>query len=111
MNDALIRDAASAYEEMMSPFDGDWLAEHNVTLDDCFALANLIATLLRGYVSLPPTARTKLLFRGAASAVGLPDAIIDHTLAQTRMGELARDIASVVTDLDGSTRDRRPTDA
>ncbi len=61
--------AAEAFVAEVSPFDGDWLAEHEVTSDECLCLSELIADLLSAWVHLPPDARALLVSVGAFSRV------------------------------------------
>lgn len=39
----LLRAAASALDEGTDPFGGNWLAEHDVTFDQCMSLAQQLA--------------------------------------------------------------------
>ena len=44
----LLLEAAKCYDENYSPFYGNWLSEHKVTLEECIDLSELIGSILRG---------------------------------------------------------------
>ena len=86
MKKGLIEAFAAAYEEMMDPFSGDFLAEHEVSAEDCFAMSSLIAALLRGYQALPSQQRAALLLRGVGPSAGLSASDIEAGIARASLG-------------------------
>ncbi len=86
MKKGMIEAFAGAYEEMMDPFSGDFLAEHNVSADDCFAMSSLIATLLRSYVAMPSQQRAAMLLRGIGPSAGLSAEDIENGIAHASLG-------------------------
>ena len=43
----LVEKAADAFDEGSDPFAPHWLVEHNVTLDECIAMGEIIAKSIR----------------------------------------------------------------
>ncbi len=89
MKKDLIAAFAKAYEEMMDPFSGDFLAEYDVSADDCFALSTLIASLLRAYLGMGSQQRAALLLRGIGPLAGLSAEAIEAGIAQAALGPAA----------------------
>jgi hypothetical protein len=50
----LLLAAAAAFDDQRSPFVTEWLAEHEVTADECYDLSLGIATIIRGYLAASP---------------------------------------------------------
>lgn len=46
----LLREAAKAYENMTDPFSTVWLAEHEVTFDECQWLSTMISMMIMALV-------------------------------------------------------------
>lgn len=46
-------DVAKQFEDAASPMHHEWLVENNVTLDECGALCDNLAAIVRGYVQAP----------------------------------------------------------
>lgn len=44
----LLIEASKCFDEGYSPFNSDWLSEHEVTLDECVALSSMIGMVIRG---------------------------------------------------------------
>jgi len=44
---SLLAEAAKAFDDQRSPFVTDWLVENHVTGDECFALAESVASACR----------------------------------------------------------------
>lgn len=55
----LLEEAADAFADCRSPFETAWLAEHDVSADECFALSEAIAHCIRATVALADVARGK----------------------------------------------------
>jgi len=68
----LLAAAAKAFDECVDPFCHDWLVEHAVTSDECYALSTSIAMILRGYVAAGTDQKVALVLAGAkAELAGL----------------------------------------
>ena len=46
----LLEKAADAFIRNINPFDVEWMTQHDVTLQECVDLSELIGTVLDGYV-------------------------------------------------------------
>lgn len=55
--DDLLGEAAEAFADGRDPFSTEWLSDHEVTLDECMALSDRIASVLRGYLAAPRVVR------------------------------------------------------
>jgi hypothetical protein len=44
----LLLEAAKCFEDSYSPFNGEWLSDHKVTLEECMELSEMIGLILRG---------------------------------------------------------------
>ena len=84
----LLNAAARAFDDQRSPFEGDWLGEHEVTADECFALSSNIGVLLHGYLASPKHEQHALALRGACRAAGMSSEIIDDAAAGLRLKHL-----------------------
>ncbi len=91
-NMELLAKAADAFADGRDPFSTPWLSEHGVTLDECYALSQSIAELIRGYLAAPLSYRTGLLLFKAAEGTPLSqDHIMEalfHRHFQKRMAEV-----------------------
>ena len=61
----LLLEAAKCYDDNYSPFNGDWLSEHKVTLEECFDLSQLIGSILRGVALSPEVTQLAILIESA----------------------------------------------
>ena len=57
----LLHAAAVEFEHMSSPFAGDWLSDHDVTLNECGDLSESIANAIRVYLETSTRERTRIL--------------------------------------------------
>lgn len=71
-SDTLLRAAADAFDDLRSPFDRDWLVEHDVTLDECGDLSENVATAIRVWLSLTPQQRAYYTVKEAMQALANP---------------------------------------
>lgn len=62
---ALLRMAANEFEAHRSPFETEWLADHEVTLDEAMDLGDLIAEALRFYALQPAPVRFAFMIANA----------------------------------------------
>ena len=46
----LLREASKAFEDSRSPFEADWLVEHDVKADECFQLSQTISAAIDYFV-------------------------------------------------------------
>lgn len=44
----LLLEAAKCFDEDYSPFNSEWLSKHEVALDECMNLSELIGTIIKG---------------------------------------------------------------
>lgn len=63
--ETLLIDAAREFDRLTTPFRSDWLSEHEVTLDECGDLSEMIGMICRGYAKAPVEAQAALLVLGA----------------------------------------------
>ena len=77
----LIKAAAEAFDDGCDPFVHEWLLEHEVTSDECMALSSVIGTILHGYLASPKQVKHSLALRGAATAAGMPQDIVESAVA------------------------------
>ena len=71
----LLLGAAKRFGELSSPFEGNWLAENSVTLDECGDLSEAIAAAIKFYVVLPSDERLTFELKRAVSESELPEDI------------------------------------
>lgn len=86
----LLDAAAAAFEDCRDPFSHDWLAEHNVTLDECGDLSGVISTIIYGYLETPPDERGALQLRGACRGAGMPKEVTAGAVASLELRRLTR---------------------
>lgn len=87
----LLLDAAKAFDDGYSPFHAEWLAEREVTADECMALSSHIALVLTGYAHSSEDTQRKVIIVGAAQgSVGaaIVDGLIDRQAAMRRLNNL-----------------------
>ena len=60
----LLTEAAAAFQDGTSPFDGWWLTKHTVTADECVWLANFVGVVLLGFVRSSEQTQKKVLILG-----------------------------------------------
>lgn len=65
----LLRKMAEALQDGRDPFTQEWLSEHEVTLDECFNLSDVVALLIKGYLASSKEDQHKILILGAASGI------------------------------------------
>lgn len=53
----LLLAAAAEFDRLRSPFDGTWLSDHHVTLDECGDLSEDVARAIRYFVQMTPEQR------------------------------------------------------
>jgi len=82
-----MKEAADAFAKGSDPFSGDWLAEHEVTLDECFSLSEKIAAVLKGYLASPPEIQQRILMAYAIEGTGIPFSMVDSAM---KHGELTK---------------------
>jgi hypothetical protein len=49
---SLLTAAAEAFADGRSPFNGEWLAEHKVTLDECYDLSDSVSHAILNWIRL-----------------------------------------------------------
>ena len=86
----LLDAAAAAFGDSRDPFSHDWLAEHNVTLDECGDLSGVISTIIYGYLETPPDERGALHLRGACRGAGMPKEVTASAAASHELRRLTR---------------------
>jgi hypothetical protein len=69
----LLLDAAKCFDELSSPFAAEWLADHDVTLDECGDLSELIASAVKLYVALPDDERFAMEVKRIINESDMPD--------------------------------------
>ena len=92
----LLTEAAAALNDQRDPFSLDWLAENNVTADECFDLSQNIATLLYGYLGAPADVKQQIMLIGACTASGMPPEIIEGARNHLRLGQLTKELKARV---------------
>lgn len=78
----LLLDAAKCFDDLSSPFDGQWLADHDVTLDECGDLSEAIAGAIKLYLYLPKDERLTLELKRAISESDVPEDVKRYMNAQ-----------------------------
>jgi len=86
----LLAEAAKAFDSLSSPFDSQWLSEHEVTLDECGDLSEDVARAIRFYLRTPKDERLGAAVQDAAEEAGLPREIAAGMAASYRMSAATR---------------------
>lgn len=84
----LLREAAEAFGEGIDPFHSGWLAEHQVTADECIDLSSNLGVIVLGYLALPDDVKQRVHLLGAAIAAGLPSDVVEAADNHLRLGQL-----------------------
>lgn len=69
--------AADAFLDGSNPFADNWLAENEVTFNECMDLSDAIGVILKGYCAASPEVRRSLLI-GGALRTGVPLSLVDE---------------------------------
>lgn len=77
-------DVAQQFENASSPMHHEWLVENHVTLDECGALCDKLAAIIKGYLQSPHRIQLAVL---ACSAVDEPEMAehIVHVMERNRV--------------------------
>lgn len=68
MKELLVK-AATCFDDGYSPFNDQWLSEHNVTLDECMDLSSMIGTVLSGVAHASDMTQQEIIIVGASKGV------------------------------------------
>ena len=60
---SLVKKAADEFERGADPFENWWLAENDVTLDECMALSSYVSIALRYFSSVPSKHQAMIVAR------------------------------------------------
>lgn len=72
----LLMDVAKQFEDAASPMNHEWLCDNNVTLDECGALMDNLAAIIRGYLQAPERVQLAILACSAADGKELAESIV-----------------------------------
>lgn len=79
---------ADEFESLTSPFTGDFLGRHEVTMNDCAQASEVIAYLLRAYVLSPQWAQTAMMMVGTSHKLVPPEMAWTQILGQEAQKKL-----------------------
>lgn len=63
----LLLEASKCFIYGYSPFCGSWLSEHEVTLDECIDLSEMIGTVLLGFVEVDFATQRRVIIAGSVN--------------------------------------------
>jgi len=86
----LIKAAAKAFDNGCDPFVHEWLVKHKVTMDECIDLSSVIGTILHGYLASPKVVKESLALRGAATAAGMSQDVIETAVASHELRQVTK---------------------
>lgn len=66
----LLLDVASQFETASTPMNHTWLAENDVSLDECGNICDQLAGIIKGFAQAPQELRTLILVCSAADDPG-----------------------------------------
>lgn len=93
-NELLLK-MAEALENGSDPFNHEFLVEHKVTADECFALSDQIGTLIKGYLGSDQDARVLLLAIGAVYGEPGWEQIRDNFAHSLKMGSTLKKLKAM----------------
>ena len=87
--------AAECFDKLASPFDGSWLSEHQVTLNECADLSEDVARAIRLYLKVPKAERTARALQDAMEEVGFPSDIAKNAADSLRARTLTHQLKTL----------------
>ena len=85
---SLLGAMAEALDDGCEPFSQEFLTQHNVSLDECFGLSSLLATIIRGFVNSDSEAQTAFVVAGCAETGIDTSSLILSILAPRKLRDI-----------------------
>jgi hypothetical protein len=80
----LLMEVAEQFENAASPMNHEWLCDNNVTLDECGALMDNLAAIIRGYLQAPERIQLAILACSAMPDKAMAENVV-HIMDRDRL--------------------------
>jgi hypothetical protein len=87
-SDRLVREIADQFANASTPMSGEWLSDNNVTLDECGALCDRVAMIIKGFLNSPKDTQLTILAWACADDKQLAGMIARAIHRQAAMRQL-----------------------
>ena len=79
---------ADCFADGMNPFDGWFLVENDVTLDEAMGMSEQIAAIIRGYLKCSNDTQNKIMVLGLSDADVITEELLNDTLIMKKLSKL-----------------------